>query len=106
MLSTGCLQDRNVFIGLYKGISGILYLLSRAKKAGIHIDPHNDILQANWTFLHDRYLDFALDAPSGLFNEKTGVAVALTAALDAGLSKRIRNILPAWRICYMIFLKG
>lgn len=78
-------QDRNVFVGLYKGIGGILYLLSRVQKAGIPVDIHNSILQANWTFLCDRYLDFALEAPSGLFNDKTGIAVALTAALDAGL---------------------
>jgi serine/threonine protein kinase len=81
-------QDRNVFVGLYKGIGGILYLLSRVEKAGIPIDTHNGILQANWTFLCDRYLDFALEAPSGLFNDKTGIAIALTAALDAGLIKK------------------
>lgn len=78
-------EDRNVFIGLYKGIGGIFSLLSDIKRAGLEVDSNSEVFQANWEFLEERYLKFAVDTAPGLYNDSSGVAVSLANLLDTNL---------------------
>jgi serine/threonine protein kinase len=82
-----------VLPGLGRGISGILYLLSRAKMGGHDITPLNDAIQSGWTYCVDTWLP-ALEG--GLYTGKEGVALMMTTAEKSGLiklsSEQLENI--------------
>ncbi|WPQ63356.1 lanthionine synthetase LanC family protein [Chitinophaga sancti] len=76
---------RNVFIGLGKGISGVIFLLAKARIAGFDVDKLLTAFERNWMFLKDRFLFAGTNVPPGLYNGSSGVAVAIAAAIESGL---------------------
>ena len=72
--------------GLADGIAGVLYLLAKAKAAGFAIDPCMTMYHAGWSYLSS-FSEQEQQSPlsAGLYGGTAGLAVALSAALDAGI---------------------
>lgn len=77
--------DRMFYMGYGEGISGTLYLLGVAKKAGLNITPCLDCMESNLQLLDQQYLHRLAELPGGFHNGTTGIAVAFKVLLDTGL---------------------
>jgi len=78
-------KNRNIYIGLQKGISGILLLISELKKNGFDISCLKESIEKNWSFLNENYLVAGQDVPTGLYNGSSGVALALASIIESEL---------------------
>lgn len=78
-------EFRNTFIGIDKGISGILYTIGNLKKEGFKIDDLMPFFNKNWDFIKDHFLFSGRDLPSGLYSGGAGVAISISAAIDVGI---------------------
>lgn len=70
-----------VDIGLYNGISGVIFLLAQANKMGYQVSACQPTIERNIECIRQRISN----APAGLFNGSAGVAMALSHALQNGL---------------------
>lgn len=71
--------------GLKAGMGGVLYLLGRAKKAGIDISHCENSYRTNWVYIENHFLNsFIKDAP-GLYDGAAGLAMVIKEGLDSGI---------------------
>lgn len=75
------LETRYVFVGLSKGISGILYFLSYAKGSGFELSSCKDSIQRNLSFLEEHFFIGKEDLPYGYFQGSYGVALSLVSSI-------------------------
>ncbi len=79
------LKSITIHPGYYDGLSGIRYLLACAKQARYSVAACENSFQLSNAFI-DRYLEEQLPQfPSGLYQGTTGILIAQTAALAAGM---------------------
>ena len=77
--------DRVIDPGFENGISGILYLLSKAKSIGFRIDSISDTITKNINFLVDYFNYNKNEIHSGLFSGKSGVALAISSLINTNI---------------------
>lgn len=88
---------RQVCMGMHEGICGVVYLLSRAQKAGYNISETHKALDQAFTEITEKALPNMAGAPAGLSTGSAGFAVAVTAAIDCGLLPMRLNVPSALR---------
>jgi len=74
-----------IYPGYYEGLSGILFTLSEAKKAGLDIGPCNTAYQNSIEFLKTWHEENIPKAPGGFFGGTSGTALTLCSGIEAGL---------------------
>jgi len=74
--------------GLFEGIAGILYFLSRAHTVGINISECKESFENGWHYIKSTYLQHIDKLPPGLYNGSAGIALALGSSLTAGLIEK------------------
>ncbi|RFM34710.1 lanthionine synthetase LanC family protein [Chitinophaga silvisoli] len=87
--------DRTIDLGLDKGISGVFYLLSKAKSIGFYIDLISDTIDKNVIFLEKYFNSQKNEIHSGLYSGKSGIALAISSLIEA-------NIIPISEKNYQI----
>lgn len=78
-------KNRTIYLGLKKGISGILFLISELKKNGYNTTSLNYVFETNLNFLEAKFLSAGKEVPPGLYTGSSGVAWSLTSILESGL---------------------
>jgi len=71
--------------GWQTGITGILYLIARASKAGYHIEPCMHAYTTNWQYVKDNYLSDEAGISTGLYDGLAGIAIAIKEGIFSGL---------------------
>ena len=77
-------KDDIVFLGLHEGISGVIYLISEAHKAGFTV-AHGDLFKKNLDHLINTVVESDLNMTTGIYAGASGVALALLKAQAAGI---------------------
>lgn len=71
--------------GLYTGMTGVLYLLARAKQIGYDITSCIQAYKTNWEYIQSNCLEADENRSYGLYYGLGGIALALKAGLESGL---------------------
>lgn len=71
--------------GFYKGITGILYLLGRAKGVGYNLDGVVKEYEANFSYLEKKYLASQNLKSPGIYDGAAGMALAIKEGIRSGL---------------------
>lgn len=71
--------------GWHTGIAGPMWLFSRAKSAGYQSPEVKKVFESNWEYLQEKYFTPTLPILPGLLHGSGGIALAITAALNAHL---------------------
>ena len=72
--------------GLQRGLSGILYLIGRAKQAGVDVSDCEKSYAKSWKHLHITYLnDPSKTLTPGLYSGAAGIALALSTGINADM---------------------
>jgi lantibiotic modifying enzyme len=71
-------------VGLYEGISGVLYFLARAKIAGYDINTCQQSYEKGWEYIQ-RNLREQTNTSPGFYGGKAGIALTFSQWMDAGL---------------------
>ena len=71
--------------GLYEGITGVLYFLGKAKRAGFDTESCRMAYDKGWDYIKTTYLNEVGSMPPGLYGGAAGMALALISGMDAGL---------------------
>jgi serine/threonine protein kinase len=74
----------SLYPGLFEGVSGVLYILSRCKIAGLDIEPCLHSYQMCLRFLSGPD-NASTNLPGGLYRGSAGIAVSVAEGLRAGL---------------------
>ena len=78
-------RQYSFYPGLSVGVSGVTYVIARAKQYGFSVESHMPLFKNCWNFLHDHF-DFLLQkVGAGLYNGSAGIAVALATCLKSEL---------------------
>ncbi|SFW90690.1 protein kinase domain-containing protein [Chitinophaga sancti] len=77
--------DKTIELGFGNGISGILYLLSKAKSIGFKIDLISDTITKNINFLEEHYHYNKDKIYSGFYSGKSGIALAISSLIEANI---------------------
>jgi len=72
-------------VGVSEGISGVVYLLARAKAAGFNIDACRKTLDASWNYVKEKCSGEVTDMAPGLYGGAAGIALALANGMNAGV---------------------
>ena len=71
--------------GLYEGVSGVLYVIARAKMAGYNIDPCLTSYRMGWEYITGIPFEGDLAPGAGLYWGRAGIALAAIMGMKAGL---------------------
>lgn len=85
--------------GWHTGMTGPMWLVARAKKAGVSVEATLLPYEKSWDYLWNNYLPIAGKKP-GLFAGATGVAYALIEGLDSELLSPIPKVLEQLLACF------
>lgn len=77
--------DRTINVGLENGISGVLYLMAKAKLIGFNTDLISGTITKNFTFLEEYFLNNKNEIPSGLYSGKSGIALSISSLIKANI---------------------
>lgn len=77
--------ERTYSSGLYKGVSGPLYTLAKAKMAGYDLEKVQPVYMRNWKYIHDQFLPALPNVLPGLYHGSAGIAMAIAKGIEAGL---------------------
>lgn len=72
-------------IGWYSGISGVMYVLAKAKIEGHDIEAVKKPYSVSLQYLHTNFIDKLTEVIPGLYYGAAGVACALAKGMEAGL---------------------
>jgi serine/threonine protein kinase len=72
-------------VGLAEGVSGVLYVLSKAKARYLDTNPCQSMYTSGWKYIFDQHHSEVLHLKPGLYGGGAGMALALSTALRAGL---------------------
>lgn len=70
---------------LSKGLSGVLYLLALAHKAGFSIEDCRELYDNSWEYINNNFLSRLSEVPPGLYTGSSGIAVAVVSGIEAGI---------------------
>ena len=74
-----------LYKGWHVGISGPLWLVAKATKAGFDISACKHCYSSSWSYLEKNYFSIRHEIIPGLFSGSAGIALALAEALNSGL---------------------
>jgi serine/threonine protein kinase len=77
--------ERDVQLGLDTGITGVMYLLAKAKNNGYDISPCIGLFTANMNYMQEMISHPDSNIPMGLFSGLAGIGLAIQEGIDAGL---------------------
>lgn len=77
--------NKHIFPSIYRGISGILYLLARSSKVGFDISHLSDKIEDSLNFIIDRPYKKSNNLSSGLYYGAAGISVALNEMVNSQL---------------------
>jgi serine/threonine protein kinase len=89
--------------GMQEGVSGVLYMLARAKKAGYKIDSCIDSYEKSWEYLQDVHLSKLPLISSGLYNGGAGIALAIAEGFNAGLLEKNKQNISYLHQCLQLY---
>ncbi|MDR3712404.1 MAG: lanthionine synthetase LanC family protein [Puia sp.] len=78
-------KEYSIFPGIRYGISGVIYLLARAKGAGFDIDSSKGVLRKSIAYCVENYLNTSENLQSGLYSGAAGIALALAQSMKFGI---------------------
>ncbi|MBO9730197.1 MAG: protein kinase [Chitinophaga sp.] len=78
-------SQRAYYMGIREGISGPLYLLALAGRMGFNIDSCLEVIEKNWRYLQQHFLNILPELPPGLYNGAGGIAMAISKLFAAGI---------------------
>lgn len=78
-----------VYPGLYEGLAGVLYALSRSTIAGFQLGYCIDSYHRAWRHIDQELRRYRDPFPGGLHRGSGGIALSLAAGIRAGLMERI-----------------
>jgi hypothetical protein len=73
------------YAGMREGLSGVLYVLAKAKKLGFDIGPSMNGYPNSWAFIEANHFSLLPQVAPGLYDGAAGVALALAGGMEAGL---------------------
>jgi serine/threonine protein kinase len=83
---TGIVQKKFCpYGGVHTGMTGVIYLLARAKKAGHDIGTNKIGYKESWKYIYAEYLKKLGDFTPGLYNGAAGIALTLAEGIGVGL---------------------
>lgn len=71
--------------GMYEGISGVLYLLARAKISGYDVEFCKINYNKGWKFIEEEYFNYLPNITPGLYGGAAGMAVSLAEGIRSSL---------------------
>lgn len=77
--------ERNYLSGLYNGMAGILYCISKAGLLGYDVSDLIPAYQSCWEYIKRKNYGEHLTLPGGLYGGGAGVALSIAQGLEAGL---------------------
>lgn len=80
-------KEYSRYIGLYEGVGGIIYLLSRAKQLNYDITPCMNGYLRGWEFIEEQVFSFPQGIKASLYKGCYGVALSLKEAMKSGLKE-------------------
>lgn len=78
-------KEYTIYVGLHKGLSGTLYFLGKAKKAGYDVSNCLEIYYESWKFIDNNVFARFPEVQGGLHYGASGVAMALKVGIETGL---------------------
>ena len=86
-------MSTSVYSGFYQGISGVLYVLSKARQSASSIDHCISACKAGVKFIRDNSHNQLIEGPAGLYNGTVGIALALLESIKSDWAQRDRHIM-------------
>lgn len=83
-------------VGLYEGITGVLYFLGKAKEMNFDIGPCLNSYKKGWDYIERKALEPPLKIDAGLYGGGAGIALALATGIRSGIlenSEKRRNVI-------------
>lgn len=84
-LSLNPLGDQAIYTGIYEGICGVSYLLSKMKTIGFESIIDTELIYNAWEYVKVQYNDRLQYMGPGLYNGTAGIAVSMAYARKSGL---------------------
>jgi serine/threonine protein kinase len=78
----------SVYRGFYQGLSGVLYLLAKAKQAGFSISSCIRSYEKSLAFIRENNSGQIAAIPAGLYTGTAGMALAMVKGIETGLIQR------------------
>ena len=78
-------KDYSPYCGIHTGMTGVLYLLARAKELGYELDDNRPLYKQCWKYIYSEYLNKLDVLGPGLYHGTAGIALALAEGLKADL---------------------
>lgn len=91
-----------LYSGLYEGIAGVLYFLSRANLAGYNIQPCIQNYHKGWDFLQSSYLIKLPEMPPGLYHGAAGLALAMASGIKSNMLRNEEDTRLILQNCFAV----
>lgn len=78
-------KEHAPYAGINTGMTGVLYLLARAKKMGYDLEVNKLPYKQSWKYIHQEYLKKLDSLQPGLYNGLAGIALTLAEGIEADL---------------------
>ncbi|MFT3823004.1 MAG: lanthionine synthetase LanC family protein [Chitinophagaceae bacterium] len=91
---------------LYEGIGGTLYVIARAKRAGVNISDSLEAYKKGWHYILNTYLQDLDNRSGGLYTGSAGVALTLKEGIEADLAHDNEMLRSYIRECLSAEPKG
>lgn len=84
---------------LFEGISGLIYLLGRAKRCSYDISANAQLIDTTWDILLNQYDSSHTDVPKGFYSGGAGVATAIIEGLNGAILDPSEQTCDLLKIC-------
>ncbi|MDO6433885.1 lanthionine synthetase LanC family protein [Flavitalea sp. BT771] len=84
-------KEYSVYGGLYQGLAGVLYVISRAHLLGFNVDSCLSHYTKSWQFIEENYFSCLPNLSPGLYNGASGIALSLAEAIRGGLMENSKK---------------
>lgn len=94
-------SSKTVYPGFSNGLSGILYFLAKAHRAGFDLGHCCRPYESSVEFIRQNYLHRISEMPRGLYKGTAGIGLALAEGVKSGLILRQKEPLEMIQACFL-----